>query len=196
MSSTQLPRPLPEKMRVEEDERSLRISWRWFTEQHVLLLLCCLCWNGFLVLWYGNVRGFRGHVVGWGAVLFPLLHVAAGVWLTYTTLSGLVNRTKVELTTSERPGSYRNPSAVTGKLAVRHGPIPWRGNLSLAAEDVRRLFVASRDVKVGKRGRKIVHDLFAVDRSETPRPLLVGVEHGIAVSVKALLDRRLGLTDG
>ena len=49
------------------------------------------------------------------AFLLPIAHVAVGVGLTYYTLTRLMNRTRIEVSRDE--------------LTIRHGPLPWRGNM-------------------------------------------------------------------
>ena len=55
----------------------------------------------------------------WLMVLFPVLHLAAGVYITYSTIAGFFNRTEITLD--------------GGLLSVWHGPIPWLGNMSTSA---------------------------------------------------------------
>ena len=64
-------------------------------------------------MWYGIAFAADTPLI---AKLFPLLHVAMGIGLTYFTLAGLVNRTTVEVIESN---AYRN--VVTGgwRLALR-----------------------------------------------------------------------------
>lgn len=93
---------------------------RWFQAQHVFLLFFCIAWDSFLVFWYGSAMTTDAP---WLMIVFPVAHVAVGVGLTYSVIAGFLNRTTLTLT----------PDA----LAVRHGPVPWRGNASFSRGDIR-----------------------------------------------------------
>ncbi len=97
----------------------------WFTPGLVFLLFFCIAWDGFLVFWYGMALfgGAAGGGAGfWLMVLFPICHVAAGVGLTYYVVAGFLNKTQI--------------LAGQGELHIRHRPIPWRGNRTLATDDI------------------------------------------------------------
>jgi len=104
-------------------DRSLKITRRWYSHQHLGMLFFCIAWDSFLVFWY-TMAGASGN---WLMILFPIAHVAVGVSLTYATLAGLFNRTRITVTDQ--------------RLAIKHYPIPWRGNHNLAARDLEQLYV-------------------------------------------------------
>lgn len=133
--------PLPRGLRIESGEpptpseggyRSapsaargpLVISRRWFRMHHVFMLLFAIFWDGFLVVWYslGIASGAPIEML-----LFPLLHVAVGIGITYGALMGLINRTTIRVE--------------AGRLTVRHGPLPWFGNLTTDATRLRQLYL-------------------------------------------------------
>jgi len=87
------------------------------------LLFFCIFWNGFLVFWYSMAFGQDSPLI---MKLFPVLHVAVGVLLTYSTLCGFINRTVIEVTDEE--------------LTIRHGPLPWPGNQTLTVPDIRQIY--------------------------------------------------------
>lgn len=109
---------------------ALVLRRRWFRPIALFYLLFVAVWDGFLVVWYSAVL-FGARSTDAGPILllpllFPILHVAAGVWLTYYTASLFLNRTEIR----------------ADRLAIRveHRPLPWRGNLALPTERVRQLF--------------------------------------------------------
>lgn len=114
----------PPQMVVDHQGRRLLIRWRWFTPTYLMLALFCVAWDSFLIFWYSIA--FRSHNTPWLMVVFPVVHVAAGVGLTYSTLCGFINRTTLEIT----------PDGLT----IRHGPLPWAGNRQLAATQIRQPF--------------------------------------------------------
>lgn len=62
--------------------------------------------------------------------VFPMAHVAVGVGLTYFVLAGFLNSTVVRV--------------VDGMLSVRHGPLPWRGNLDLSSDEIDQIYCQNK----------------------------------------------------
>ncbi|HVJ83988.1 MAG TPA: hypothetical protein VM452_00010 [Caulifigura sp.] len=101
----------------------------WFSPQLIFLAFFCVFWDGFLIFWYsialfGNAK-MQGPGPGdgfWMMVLFPLLHVAVGVGLTYSVVAGFLNKTQILVDTSQ--------------LHVRHQPVPWWGNRIVNVDDI------------------------------------------------------------
>lgn len=122
----EVPRGLVEQETVSE----LIVRYRWLRGQHFFLAVFATFWNGFLVFWYTMAVGTLGDL-GMASILmflFPILHVAVGISIAYTVLAGFLNRTEVR---------------VTGHgVTVRHGPLPWFGDVELAGADVAGLFLA------------------------------------------------------
>jgi len=88
------------------------------------MALFCVAWDSFLLFWYS--MALHDHHVPWIMVVFPIVHVAVGIGLTYATLCAFVNTTTIEL----------SPDA----LLIRHGPLPWSGNRYLPASQLRQAF--------------------------------------------------------
>lgn len=110
----------------------LRIVRRWFVPQHIFLLLFAIAWNSFMVFW---IAGALSSGAGLAPLLFSTVHVGVGVWVAYKAISGLLNRTVIEVD--------------RGVLTVRHGPIPAAGNRDIAITELRQLFTVE---KVGNKG--------------------------------------------
>jgi hypothetical protein len=117
------PIPLPKGIRVREGVGGLRITRRWFTPGILFLLFFCVFWDGFLVFWYTAAFTQNAPLI---MVLFPLIHVAVGVGLTWFALAWLLNRTVIRV-------DY-------DRLTVRHGPIPWPGRRTLRAHEISQLY--------------------------------------------------------
>lgn len=114
----------PPQMSVDHQGRRLVIRWRWFTPAYLFMALFCVGWDSFLIFWYSIA--FRSHNAPWLMIVFPVVHVAVGVGLTYSVLCGFLNRTTLEITPDW--------------LTIRHGPLPWAGNRQLAAAQLRQPF--------------------------------------------------------
>jgi hypothetical protein len=114
---------MPKGITVEDAGGEMILRRRWFSPAFIFLVFFCAIWDGFLVVWY--MMAFRE-----GAPLimklFPLLHLAAGVFLTYFTVAGFLNTTIIRASLNE--------------LSVNHQPLPWFGNRSIPAEQVEQLY--------------------------------------------------------
>ena len=157
---------------------SITIVRRWFSPVFIFLAFFCVAWDGFLVFWYSSLTG-GSHEFSIIAAVFPIAHVAAGVGLTYFTLAGFLNRTTLHL--NER------------FLSVRHGPLPWKGNHTLAREDIKQLY-CEHDVKRGKNGSTEWYYLSAVLMDE--RKVRLGtMPVDQAKYIEDLFEERLGIAD-
>ena len=151
---------LPTRFTVDRRADHLAVRWRWFTPIALFTLFFCFAWNGFLVGWYGlATQGDAPAGVDIVMLLFPLGHVAVGVGLSYWTLAHLFNHTVVTVS--------------QGKLAVRHGPLPWRPQPTLATRDIEQLY-CTRKVTHGKNGTSVSYALRAVTRDHSGLLLLAG----------------------
>jgi hypothetical protein len=159
----------------------LVIERTWRTAQVYPLAAFCLFWEGFLVLWYTRPG------LGPGGTLFPLLHLAAGAYLTYSLLAQIFNRTVIRATTRE--------------ISVRHGPLPWAGNKVVATRDVGQLYCES--VASSKSGfvsrskrREATFRVSAVLRDGSKLPLVGGLpEPDQALFIERRLEEHLDIDD-
>jgi len=185
------PVPLPPGIKVEREESSvfgdyrhapkaggrLVIRRRWFRWSLIPLLGFCVFWDGFLVVWYSAVLVGGAPTV---AALFPLLHVAVGVGLTYTTVAGLFNSTTIEVTDD--------------RLSVRHGPIPWIGNRALPTDEIRQLYT-ERLVSGGK-SKKETFTIHAIVASGPTIPVVSRLDEITqALYIEKEVERHLGIED-
>lgn len=115
--------PRPPSLEVEDWGEERRLVRRWFNITYLGRAAFCVVWDGFLIFWYS--MAFKGQAP-WIMVLFPVLHLAVGVGLTYATIAGFFNRTVITLR--------------AGTLAVWHGPLPWFGGVELRADAIEQLY--------------------------------------------------------
>ena len=115
--------PRPPRIRVEEGPATWVARWRWFSPVVLFMVLFCIAWDGFLVFWYSMAFATHGP---WLMVVFPVLHVAVGISLTYGSLATLLNSTTIRVS--------------RGELEVHSGPLPWIGNRTLPAVRVKQVF--------------------------------------------------------
>jgi hypothetical protein len=138
---------LPPGMTLNRSPHGIQITRRWFTWAVAFLIPFCLFWDGFLVFWY--MAAFKS-----GAPLpfklFPLIHVAVGVGLTYYTTASLINRSCI---TIER-----------GELAISHGPLPWFGYRRIPGVLIDQLYAKAR-ISHGKNGPRTDYQLWLFNSS-------------------------------
>lgn len=115
--------PMPKKITVEDLGGELRIVYRWFTPAAYFLIFFCLFWDGFLVFWYFIAFHQNAPLM---MKVFPIIHVAVGVGLTYFVVALFVNKTTI--TTGE------------GLLSVRHGPLAWPGSRTLNSDEIDQVY--------------------------------------------------------
>ncbi|WP_020534570.1 hypothetical protein [Lewinella cohaerens] len=125
------------RLEISRTNFELAISYRWRNPIAYFLIFFCLFWDGFLVMWYGIGLSTGGEMPAM-FFLFPLIHVAVGVGLTYYTICLFVNKTLIR--------------ADQRTLSVKHTPLPWpRGNKEIKVRDLQQLFVRE---KTGNKGHK------------------------------------------
>ena len=172
------PAPLPTRFACVEADDGVRVSWRWFTPGTLTLALFCVAWDSSLFVWYQHAW-VNGPI--W-SLLFPLGHVAAGIAITYRALTGLFNRSVVELESSV--------------LSVRHGPIPsLKRNLVLAGNDLKQLYVKERLSGSGD-DRTRSYDLCAITCDGRELVVLPKLdEANQALYLEQLIETRLRIFD-
>jgi hypothetical protein len=167
----------PRGMVVREEGPAWVARWRWFNFQYLFLLGFCVVWDGFLVGWYS--MAFHAQW-GWAAlipVLFPIMHVAVGVGLTYGALAGLFNSTEVRVD--------------GGMVTVRHGPVPWKG-ARLEVAKIEQLYVRDRGAKQRSSPTDMRYDLCALVEGTAVKVMrLDTLEQGRFL--EQAIERRLGI---
>ena len=184
--------PVPERFTVENDGQELTIRQRWFQWGLLFLLFFAIAWDSFLVGWYwmltsGPFGGNDGMPGPFKLIffVFPIAHVAVGVGLTYFVLAGFLNSTVVRV--------------ADGMLSVRHGPLPWRGNLDLATDGIEQIYCqnklhSSRDDN-GHTSTSMRYEVHAVVAGQK-RKLLGGLHDADhALFVEQTLERFLKIED-
>lgn len=125
------------RLQISTSSFDLNIAYRWRSAVAYFLVFFCLFWDGFLVIWYGLGMSSNGEMP-MVFFLFPLIHVAVGIGLTYDTICLFLNTTYIEVDQQ--------------MIRVHHGPLPWpRGNKSLPVRELDQLYVKER---TGNKGSK------------------------------------------
>lgn len=110
----------PPGLTVTHVMNDLVITRRWFTKMAFGLLVFCVIWDGMMVLFI--TLGLRDGNFPWPI----LLHLAAGIFITYWMLTSFVNSTEISVNDQT--------------LTVRHFPLPWPGNMSIPVATIDQLY--------------------------------------------------------
>lgn len=129
-----LPVEMPPSFSIEREGFTLTLVRRWYSWTAWGLAFFCVFWDGFLIFWYSMALAGKAPLV---ALVFPLLHVGVGVFITYTCLAQFLNRTRFRV-------GYDS-------VDVRHGPVWWPGDKSVPRHDIEQLYVEEVR-KSGKHG--------------------------------------------
>lgn len=171
--------PLPPALRVTELPDGLEIRRRWFTPGVIFLAFFCVAWDGFLVFWYGIAFKTGAPLI---MSLFPLIHVAVGVGLTYTTLATIFNTTRIRLTWND--------------LSVTHSPLPWPGNRTIPRQEIDQLYCRRFVHRSSDSGPTTKYEVWMNTTDGKAKKLLgANLDEQQALFVEQQIERALGIPD-
>jgi hypothetical protein len=177
--------PMPARWKMQREGGVLVFSHRWFRPLFIFLAFFGLLWNSFLFQWYHVAFGLTSEqsfsALSILFVVLPLLHVAAGLALTYFTLAGFLNTTTI--------------SVDHVSIRVRHFPLPWLHAGSINNSDLDQLYCKeSRQESKGQTYYR--YKLCALLRNGRERVLLSNMDSpDQALYLESELEKALGITD-
>jgi len=176
---------LPARFTLDNWGPELTITRRWYSHGLWFLVLFCIFWDGFLVMWYtmgiGSLVGGEGGGMIWVMLLFPILHLAVGVGLTYFVAAAFVNKTVIRVS--------------SGELSVRHGPVPWPGNQTIPIADLKQLF-CTESIHRGKNGCHSTYNVEVLKRDATRVKLVASLEElDQALFIEQQVEQQLKIPD-
>lgn len=167
---------IPDRFEIQDSGGTLRIQWRWPRLLALPIAIFAVAWDGFLISWYSGFLNRDTPPVA--MLLFPIAHVAIGLVLPYLTLVFLLNRIFVEVG--------------EGTLKVRHAPLPFPGNRTISARDIRQLFCVERRGSKGSVTYEVMAQLASGRETRVVPNLATDRE---ARFIEQRLESRLGLGD-
>jgi len=169
---------LPEGMEMVHYGDSVEITRRWFSCVNIFFTVFTLFWCGFLVFWY-VMAAQSGSLA---MLLFPLLHVTVGIGLFYYTLAGYLNKTYVR--------------ADWSTLSVRHAPLPWFGNRTLDARDIKQIYVKEHISRSRHGSTSTTFEVHALTHSGKNLKLLAGLPNSEqALFIEQEIEKFLHIED-
>lgn len=176
-STEPLPVPLPGQITVSSAGGGMVIERRWFSATAIFLVIFCALWFGFLAVWYALAWGTGNLIV----LLFPLIHVTAGLILLYSTIAMMVNRTWI--------------TVAGGRLTVRHGPMPWPGKRDLPTSTLEQLY-CQEHVSRSKNGTSITYSVRVRRTDGKLEKLVEGLpERDQALYIEQRVEQHLGIVN-
>jgi len=178
MSNDKIEIGLHDKMELYHRSSYIEIVRIWFGRKVIFMTAFAIFWDGFLFMWYSKVDEWTNPM---GFYYFPLIHVAVGIGLTYYVVAGWLNRTHILIG--------------QGKIAVRHRPVPWIGEKTLEAADLRQLYAKDK-VSHSRNDTSVTYEVRAVTRSGRNIELVSGLESSEqAVYIEQEIEKYLNIED-
>ena len=169
---------VPSSVWIEKDGQSARIIQRWFSFKYIPMAFFCVAWDAFLIFWYSMALGGG---LPWIFSVFPVVHLAVGVGLTYSTLCGFFNRTVLEITRDE--------------LSIWFEPLPWIGEKTIKLTEVKQLFCKEK-VSRGENSTTSQYQLLAVTRDNRQIHLVDNLDSpDVALFIEQQIERWLKIKD-
>jgi len=121
--------------KVYEGVDELYIKFKWSRAAGIAIGIFATFWNGFLLTWYTEAWAGGAPLI---AFLFPILHLAAGIFIGHQALSMLFNHTEITVR--------------QGQLSIEHRPIPaFKGAKYYPTAEIDQFYIKQ---KTGSKGRK------------------------------------------
>lgn len=168
-----------ERYNISELGNELTISYRWMACQAYFLVFFCIAWDGFLVVWY-SIAVSTGEVL---MMVFPVIHVAVGIGLTYYTICLFVNRTYITVNKEE--------------IGIRFAPLPWMGAKTVSVRDIVQFYVKEKTSR-GKNGTSYSYELWMRNKQGADKKFASGPAIQDADDAKFLekkIEKFLGIRD-
>ena len=163
-----------------EDQYGLHFSFSWMTTATYFLAFFAVFWNAFLLFWYGAAFATGAPLLFF---LFPILHLLAGIAITYSVVTNFFNKTKIDL--------------IGDQLTIKHGPIPWfKGDQEVNVNDIEQFYVKELK-KNNKNGTSFNYGVWGIMRNGNRIDLTKGVtmDSDYALMVEQKLENYLGIQD-
>ncbi len=171
---------LPKGLSIENEGDRLTITRRWFSCSALPILGFAAIWDTFLVFWYAQASQLEGGA-GLLTMIFPLLHVAIGIGVTYFGVANVINRTLIV--------------ADKETIKISHQPLPWRGGRTVYAAAIKQLYVHREETRRSRSGQMSeVFSVHALLADQASVPLVEGLKSRFqALFIEQELERQLGI---
>jgi hypothetical protein len=150
---------LPRQFTIERFDDYIHISRKWFGARAIFFIAFAIIWNTVLFTFFHNNDE---QTVGLLRFL-PLIHVAVGIGLIYYAIASILNKTDIFVSKE--------------KLEVSHKPVPWLGNKTLDAKDIKQLYSKERISRNSNNNSNTVsYEIHVIGHSGSDTTLLKSLE--------------------
>lgn len=162
----------------ERTSEGYQLTRTWRSKKTFFLIFFTVFWNGFLVMWYSIA--FSQENAPLMMKLFPIIHVAVGLGLLYSTLCSLFNKTVFTI-------KYNT-------FSVKHGPIPAFGNCEIPRNEVKQLWIKER-IHRNKNSTSYSYLLNLQQRNGKDLKIGTFYDYERALKVEQEIESALGIQD-
>lgn len=165
------------KINIQEDQYGLTIDFKWWSPVAIFLGVFALVWNGFLITWYSMLDPSTPFIF----FLFPLLHVAAGIWVAHSALTLFFNKTYINVE--------------EGWLNIYHTPIPVRNNaIKIQTKDIYQIYIKEKIHPSESNTSRRLH-LHAKLKDGRDKELIsvMGLDYNELLEIEDKLEEHLGI---
>lgn len=150
----------PKNITCEHEGPDTVITRKWFSAWAWIFLVICVVWNGSTWIWHPASNPDEVDLV---SKYLPFLPAFAGLILAYITIALFVNRTVIRAGEEE--------------IRVKHGPLPWRGNVSVSSREIHEIYVKDRKMERsnGVSSHYMVYELWANMEDCSSKKLMGGI---------------------
>ena len=167
----------PKGIELQTTMDGLQIVRRWYSPKAIALLIFCLFWDGFMVVWFGIAISQKQ----WMMAAFGTLHGAVGVGLTYFCIAGFVNRTYIRISFND--------------ITISHKPMPWFGAKSVSLGKIKQIFTIEK-LHRNKNRTSYTYDVLFLDHDGNETKLVSGLEKpNQALYIEQEIESTLGIKD-
>lgn len=176
--------PIPPQITVRRENGNLVILRKWWNPKFIFLTFFVIAWDAFLFGWYYMAfTETAPDPFNWLMIVFPIIHLAVGLGLTYYTIAGYINKTIVVVG--------------QGSLSITHDPMWWPGNKSYSSAQIDQIFIQKDERTSNKSGTKtIYYSVWATDTDNNSKKLLGLLDHKQeALYFEHILEKELRIED-
>lgn len=166
--------PVPEKLSLTEDSREIIMEKKWFSMAHIGTFLFALFWNSLIFFFYAMMIAGNVSII---ILLFPVMHLIAGIWLFYYSICGFFNKTII--------------SANKMEVSIKFTPMPWMGEKLIERSQILQFYIIEQTKK--QSGTAVhTYDVQVLIKENKTISLITGLETpGEALFIEKKLEQFL-----
>jgi hypothetical protein len=174
---------LPDKMEMRHGGYYLELVRKWFGFQTVLFTIGAPVFIGFLFREFTNIEEFTNidRIEFTLGFFLQLTFAAICIGMAYCCLAGWLNRTHIFISNE--------------KIVVKHRPLPFWGNKTLFAPDIKQLYAMEKISSSGE-GGSVTYEVHAIPHSGRRVKLVRGLDSSKqALFIEQEIEKYLGIQD-